>query len=68
MMVKTRRCSRPGKVGCDQPAVGGSEVVDAVGAVLTDVNLPVGVGDLVDDHGRQSAEPVSNPRYLFRGP
>lgn len=31
-----------GKVGCDQLTVGGSEVVDAVGPVLTDVDLPVG--------------------------
>ncbi len=38
-----------GKVFFDELAVGTSKVVDGVGEVLTDVDLPVWVGDLVNN-------------------
>ena len=38
-----------GKVLLDELAIGTSKVVEGVGDVLTDVNLPIGIGDLVND-------------------
>ena len=38
-----------GKVLFDELAVGTSKVVDGVGAILTYVNLPIWVGDLVNN-------------------
>jgi hypothetical protein len=38
-----------GKVFFDELAVGTSKVVDGIGAVLTDMDLPVWVGDLVNN-------------------
>ena len=44
-----------GEVAFDQGTVGAAVVVQCVGPILADVYLPVRIGDLVDDHDRQSA-------------
>lgn len=48
--MKTRCCSRVSEVGGDQGAARRTEVVDAVGPVVADVDPPVRVGDLVHDY------------------
>jgi len=42
-----------GEVFRDQITVRATEVVNAVGPILTDVNLSIGIGDLVDDVHRR---------------
>ena len=39
-----------GEVASNRGAIGTAEVIDAVGAILADVNLPIGICDFVDDH------------------
>jgi hypothetical protein len=50
------------KSASDEPAIGAAEVTDAAGEILADVNLPVRVGDLVDDlHWPSARLPLTFP-------
>ena len=61
-----------GEIFRDQITVRATEVVDAVGPILADVNLAIGIGDLVDDVHRRiriiEANPLDVVYVAFQSP
>jgi len=60
----------PCEVGCDEGIVGAPEIVDAIRAILADIDLAVRIGDFVDDlqtpfYGNRVARAVSESRLRY---